>query len=391
MKLSKLLVALLMLSASAFADNGAQEIPLWPAGAPGSEGVTAKELVEPLNKEHNYLKVWNVHQPSITVYLPPKEKATGAAVIICPDDGHRFLAMGHEGYNVAKWLSAQQDADKRARVKADKSFTGKASSGKAAREMGTRVQDEKLYGLKALYDGSGFARVPAGEFLMGSRNGGGDERPVHRVRISRSFEMGKFEVTQAQWEAVMGSNRDAHAEPEKESGAPGEPMVSDNPSHFKGSTLPVENVSWDDVQQFLRQLNRLDSNHRYRLPTEAEWEYACRAGSTKESAGSLDAVAWYTSNSGGQTQPVGQKQPNAWGLYDMHGNVLEWVQDWYAHDYYRNGPATDPQGPESGSYRVYRGGSWYGSAADCRPAFRSFDLPGNRYYSLGLRLVRTAK
>lgn len=257
--------------------------------------------------------------------------------------------------------------------------------------MSVRVQEEKLYGLKALYDGSGFVRIPAGEFLMGSRGGSGDERPVHRVRISKSFEMGKFEVTQAQWEAVVGSNRDAHASPEKGSSAQGEPVVSSNPSHFKGSTLPVENVSWDDVQQFLRWLDKLDSRHRYRLPTEAEWEYACRAGRTKDDAGSLDAVAWYRANSGGQTQPVGQKQPNAWGLYDMQGNVLEWVQDWYGHDYYRNGPATNPQGPVSGSYRVYRGGSWYGSAADCRAAFRSFDLPGNRYYSLGLRLVRTAK
>ncbi len=292
---------------------------------------------------------------------------------------------------IAITVVAQQDVDEHAMVKADKSFIGNAPGGEAAGETGARVQEEKQYGLKALYDGSGFVRIPAGEFMMGSRDGSGDERPVHRVRISRSFEMGKFEVTQAQWEAVMGSNRAAHAEPEKESVALGEPVVSSNPSHFKGSTLPVENVSWDDVQQFLRRLNRLDSRHTYRLPTEAEWEYACRAGSTKGYAGSLDRVAWYQANSGGQTQPVGQKQPNAWGLYDMHGNVLEWVQDWYGHDYYGNSPATDPQGPKSGSYRVYRGGSWYASAADCQAAFRSFDLPGNRYYSLGLRLVRTAK
>lgn len=295
------------------------------------------------------------------------------------------------GALIAITVVAQQGANGQAMVKADKSFIRTAPREQAARETGARGQDEKLYGLKALYDGSGFVRIPAGEFLMGSREGRGDERPVHRVRISRSFEMGKFEVTQAQWEAVVGSNRDAHAEPVKEGGAPGEPVMNGNPSHFKGSTLPVENVSWDEVQQFLRQLNKLDGNHKYRLPTEAEWEYACRAGSAKEHAGSLDAAAWYRANSGGQTQPVGQKQPNAWGLYDMHGNVLEWVQDWYEQTYYRNRPATDPQGPGSGSYRVYRGGSWYGSAADCRPAFRSFDLPGNRYYSLGFRLVRTAK
>lgn len=292
---------------------------------------------------------------------------------------------------IAAAVIAQQVAHERVMAIADKSSIGTASGAEALREISARVQEENLYGVQALYDGNGFVRIPPGEFLMGSRDGGGDERPVHRVRISRGFEMGKFEVTQAQWEAVMGSNRDAHARSEKESGAQGEPVVSDNPSHFKGPTLPVEKVSWDEVQQFLRQLNKLDSRHTYRLPTEAEWEYACQAGSTKDDAGSLDRVGWYRANSGGQTQPVGQKQPNAWGLYDMHGNVLEWVQDWYGNNYYRNGPATDPQGPGSGSYRVYRGGSWYASAADCRAAFRSFDLPGNRYYSLGLRLVRTEK
>lgn len=291
---------------------------------------------------------------------------------------------------IAAAAIAQQVARERAMATA-KNSVGTARGGGAARGMSVRVQEEKLYGIKALYDGSGFVRVPAGEFLMGSRGGGGDERPVHRVRISRSFEMGKFEVTQAQWEAVMGSNRDAHAEPEKENAAQGEPAAGANPSQFKGSTLPVENVSWEEVQQFLRHLNKLDSRHTYRLPTEAEWEYACRAGGTKDYGGNLDAVAWYRANSGDQTRPVGRKQPNAWGLYDMHGNVMEWVQDWYGPNYYRNGSVTDPQGPGSGSYRVYRGGSWYGSAADCRASFRGFDFPGNRYYSLGLRLVRTAK
>ncbi|MEJ7711812.1 MAG: formylglycine-generating enzyme family protein [Pyrinomonadaceae bacterium] len=255
------------------------------------------------------------------------------------------------------------------------------------------VQEEKLYGLSALYDGSGFVRIPAGEFLMGARNGNGDEQPIHRVRINRSFEMGKFEVTQAQWQAVMGSNEDAHARrrPEKEKVAQREAMPNSDPSHFKGSNLPVENVSWDDVQQFLQALNARDSKHLYRLPTEAEWEYACSAGSKGDPDGSLDVTAWYRDNSSSQTQPVGQKQPNAWGLYDMHGNVWEWVQDWYGPVYYKNSPTVDPQGPESGSYRMYRGGSWHSSATDCRLAFRSFDLPVNRSYSLGLRLVRTEK
>ncbi|HVF28549.1 MAG TPA: formylglycine-generating enzyme family protein [Pyrinomonadaceae bacterium] len=266
-----------------------------------------------------------------------------------------------------------------------------ASGSKAEREMRAKAQDEKRYGLSALYDGSGFVRVPAGEFLMGSRGGNNDERPVHRVRISQNFEMGKFEVTQAQWEAVMGGTAGAHAGRGDKKTAEDDAAAGSDPSHFKGSTLPVENVSWEDVQQFLRALNARDSRHAYRLPTEAEWEYACRAGSRGDSAESLNAVAWYRENSQNQTQPVGEKEPNAWGLYDMRGNVWEWVQDWYSPVYYKNSPAVNPQGPESGSYRVYRGGSWHSSATDCGLAFRSFDLPVNRSYSVGFRLVRTVK
>jgi formylglycine-generating enzyme required for sulfatase activity len=253
------------------------------------------------------------------------------------------------------------------------------------------AKEMKPYGLEALLDGSGFVRIRAGEFLMGAKNGLNDEQPVHRVRIGRGFEMGKFEVTQAQWESLMALPQGAHVSSDKEKAAPVKAEKDTNPSHFKGSTLPVENVSWDDVQQFLQRLNARDSKHTYRLPTEAEWEYACRAGSTAEDAGNLDARAWYQANSGNKTHPVGHKQQNAWGLYDMQGNVMEWVQDWYGHNYYKNSPATNPKGPADGSYRVYRGGSWYGSTKDCRQTFRSFDLPVNHYYSLGFRLVRTPK
>jgi formylglycine-generating enzyme required for sulfatase activity len=244
-----------------------------------------------------------------------------------------------------------------------------------------RPQESNLHGMGALLDGSGFVRIAAGEFVMGSRNGKPDEQPVHRVVISSSFEMGKFEVTQAQWEAVM---RRAHAKV-----GPGEAAGSGNPSHFKGPSLPVENVSWNEVQQFLRLLNARDPKHEYRLPTEAEWEYACRAGNTGDYGGSLDAIAWYESNSDGRTQPVGRKDPNAWGLYDMHGNVWEWVQDWYGFEYYEERTSTDPAGPESGSYKVYRGGGWLSNAGDCRASARGFNFPGDRYYYVGFRLVRT--
>jgi formylglycine-generating enzyme required for sulfatase activity len=179
--------------------------------------------------------------------------------------------------------------------------------------------------------------------------------------------MGKYEVTQAQWEAVMGNN----------------------PSRFKGPNRPVEMVSWDDAQAFIAALNRRNDGYVYRLPTEAEWEYACRAGSTGDYAGKLDEMGWYEENAGRQTHPVGQKQPNAWGLYDMHGNVSEWCQDSYR--LYPDGVVTDPQGPSSDSNRVIRGGGWGYAAAYCRSAYRYGLSPGYRDLALGFRLVRTAK
>ena len=217
--------------------------------------------------------------------------------------------------------------------------------------------------------GMEFVRIPAGEFLMGSTSdeARGSEQPVTRVRISRAFELGKHEVTQAEWEAVMGSN----------------------PSRFDecGGDCPVERVSWDDVQGFIGRLNSLEGEARYRLPTEAEWEYAARAGTTADRyAGDLDAIAWYDENSGGRPQPVGQKAPNAWGLHDMLGNVNEWVQDWYGD--YPGGAVTDPGGPGSGSYRVVRGGSWFSFARSCRAPYRLIISPGYRINRLGFRLLR---
>jgi formylglycine-generating enzyme required for sulfatase activity len=213
-----------------------------------------------------------------------------------------------------------------------------------------------------------FVQVPAGEFVMGSESSEAfpDEKPVHRVRITKAFELGKYEVTQAQWEAAMGST----------------------PSNFKGADRPVEQVSWNDAQEFLSKLNERKDGYRYRLPTEAEWEYAARAGTTGDNTGNLDSVAWYASNSGGQTHPVGEKQANAWGLYDMLGNVWEWCQDWYDANYYRNSPAEDPQGPSSGRLRVLRGGSWYDDSRYVRVAFRDRNDPGNRNYIFGFRCVR---
>jgi formylglycine-generating enzyme required for sulfatase activity len=211
-----------------------------------------------------------------------------------------------------------------------------------------------------------FVRIPAGEFDMGSESGDSDEKPVHRVRISKAFEMGKYPVTQGQWEAVMGSN----------------------PSSFKGPDRPVEQVSWNDVQVFLEKLNARGDGYRYRLPTEAEWEYAARAGTTGDSATDADAVTWHAKKSGSQTHPVGQTQANAWGICDMLGNVWEWCQDWYGADYYRKSPGIDPPGPWSGKHRVVRGGSWSSVARDLRASIRNWDLPGYWVNYYGFRCVR---
>jgi formylglycine-generating enzyme required for sulfatase activity len=181
-------------------------------------------------------------------------------------------------------------------------------------------------------------------------------------------------VTQEQWTAVMGKGN--------------------NPSKFKGLSNPVEMVSWNDVQAFIQWLNAKEGHNRYRLPTEAEWEYAARAGTTGaysfgDDEDSLGRYAWYWDNSGEKTHPVGQKQPNAWGLYDMHGNVWEWVQDWYGD--YSSSSVTDPKGPSSGSFygpsRVFRGGGWGSSARFCRAACRLNNSPKLRDDGLGFRLA----
>lgn len=213
-----------------------------------------------------------------------------------------------------------------------------------------------------------FVRIPAGTFLMGSPEGEegrhADEKP-HTVTLTKPFELMTTPVTQAMWEFVMGGN----------------------PSHFKGPDLPVERVSWNDVQEFIGKFNGMLGVTSFRLPTEAEWEYACRAGTTSARYGSLEDVAWYTGNSGSGTHPVGQKQPNAWGLYDMLGNVWEWCQDWYGS--YPDGDTIDPKGPSSGSYRVYRGGSWSLVAWNVRAAYRPYFGPGFRGINLGFRLARS--
>ena len=221
--------------------------------------------------------------------------------------------------------------------------------------------------------------------------GRNQDEVCHEVTITRAFHLQTTPVTQAQWAAVMGAN----------------------PSHFRdeGANRPVENVSWNDCQNFIDKLNSMGA-HVYRLPTEAEWEYACRAGSAGSCAAGdiielscqhdavLDTIGWYCGNSNQTTHSVAQKNPNPWGLYDMHGNVLEWCQDWYAEYGEKklkrvNGnwvtltsPRKDPTGPRSGRDRAVRGGSWFSQARQCRAASRSCWSPDSKRNFIGFRLAR---
>jgi len=212
--------------------------------------------------------------------------------------------------------------------------------------------------------------IPAGRFDMGSLDGNDDERPVHSVAIRR-FELSKTEVTQAQWRAVMGSN----------------------PSKFQGcDDCPVENVGWSDVKEFLKRLNAKTAR-TYRLPTEAEWEYACRAGSRQEycGGGSLDSVAWSSNNSGGKTHPVAGKQSNAFGMYDMSGNVWEWVEDCY-HANYDGAPGDGTAWSAADcTLRVLRGGSWFAEPAYTRASNRVGHEVDFRNSNIGFRVARTLR
>ncbi|MHC4202193.1 MAG: formylglycine-generating enzyme family protein, partial [Planctomycetota bacterium] len=222
-----------------------------------------------------------------------------------------------------------------------------------------------------------FVYVKPGVFMMGGtedpKHGWqGVEKPKHKVAITLGFYIGKYEVTQAQYEAVMGGN----------------------PSKWKEPNRPVEQVTWHEATELCR-LATERTRKQFRLPTEAEWEFACRASSTGRycfgsDEGGLGDYAWYGSNSGGQTHPVGQKKPNAWGLHDVHGNVWEWVADRYAADYYADSPRENPTGPDTGNRRLLRGGSWSNYGRSCRSAFRNHNSPSSRYNSLGFRAALSA-
>ncbi len=240
---------------------------------------------------------------------------------------------------------------------------------------------------EAVFAGIAFVWVPPGSFLMGSAmspqdketrygNAAGlyeNEHPQHEVTLTQGFWIGKYEVTQSQWESIMGAN----------------------PSKFVASDRPVDSVLWAPCQEFLRRLND-STGQDFRLPTEAEWEYACRAGSAAEfcfgdSPGGLPSYGWHAANGAGQTHPVGALEPNAWGIYDMHGNVGEWCQDFADDRYYDYTPAVDPVGPDYSLNRVWRGESWGDAASNCRSTYTmaaATDFQGQYTPRFGLRLCK---
>ncbi len=230
--------------------------------------------------------------------------------------------------------------------------------------------------------GMEFILIPPGNFTMGSSTdepGRYSGERQHRVNLTKAFYLQTTEVTQGQWKALMGNN----------------------PSSYRGcgDNCPVEQVSWEDAQQFIQKLNRKELTDKYRFPTEAEWEYACRAGSVAAfSSGAitelecgrdpnLDVAGWYCYNSGNKIHPVALKKPNNWGFYDMHGNVQEWCQDYFAP--YPYDEVKDPKGPPAGTYKTMRGGIWYSPARDCRSASRFGSAPHYRFLHIGFRLCRT--
>ncbi len=274
-----------------------------------------------------------------------------------------------------------------------------------AKYLGAPVTQTNSIGMKLVL-------IPPGEFDMGSpkerieelkahtdnesfKGMLSGEEPQHRVRITRPFYLGMYDVTQEEYERVVGSNPSDFSAAGK---------ARDKVAGQDTQRFPVENVSWDDAVEFCRKLAKMPeekaAGRQYRLPSEAHWEYACRAGSTGRSSlasgrggipeeddeHELSDYAWFNGNSGGRTHEVGGKRANAWGLYDVHGNVWQWCQDLYDKDYYAKSPADDPTGPSGGSGRVFRGGCWRDTAGYCRSALRSYGNRVSRGNNMGLRV-----
>ncbi len=353
-----------------------------------------------LDEMHNIINRKEVLQKELLVHkddLAEKEKEFAEKEIKRKDEVEALMAELKKDARKQRTEALKQDLRKYEKIIASPSVKGmnveksawKALAVKYPKEAaGLSMGDTKTLQFRVNYGGicnsvgMRFALIQAGTFSMGSpekEKFRSSDEIRHRVTLKKSFYLQTTEVTQAQWVEIMGYN----------------------PSEFKAEEMdrPVENVSWDDCQTFIEKLNKLEKTHKYRLPTEAEWEYACRAGRTsafsngvinEDGCGydpNLDEVGWYCGNSGRRTHPVSQKMINAWGLYDMHGNVWEWCRDWYGK--YPTDPVVDPEGERYGPKRVIRGGSCLNYAEKCRSAYR-FSYPANvKRNNIGFRIART--
>lgn len=274
--------------------------------------------------------------------------------------GEHKIKLSRQGY---------ADYDGSITIKENETTPFSTSLKEASKQATTTISSESSETITVNGVSFTMIRVEGGTFQMGSTTGYDNEQPVHQVTVS-SFSIGQTEVTQELWQAVMGTN----------------------PSYYKGSKRPVEKVSWNVCQTFITKLNQL-TGKTFRLPTEAEWEYAARGGNkskgyTYSGSNEIDDVAWYRSNRSSKTHDVATKSPNELGIYDMSGNVEEWCQDWFSSSYYSSSPTNNPTGPTSGSYRVERGGCCGSTAPDCRVAFRDLDTPANTSNKLGFRLAQ---
>ncbi len=299
----------------------------------------------------------------------------GCGAKLRPTGGPEGLGAGAEDI---KAVVSEQGVEEELKATVEKAV---AAQKECSQTLGSPVEITNSIGMK-------FALIPAGEFMMGSLESdlraADGEKPRHRVRMTEPFYLGVYEVTQAEYEKVMEKNRSWFSK-----GGGG----ADSMSGKDTSGYPVEEVSWDEAVEFCKRLSAKEGK-TYRLPSEAEWEYACRAGTTTkwycgDNEDELGRVAWYGDNSGNTTHPVGAKEANAWGLFDMHGNVYEWCADRYDSDYYANSPPSDPPGSERGEGQVYRGGGWPTVAESCRSACRYGLEAWFRDDYLGFRVARS--
>ena len=357
-------------------------------------GITGSQAQETLWKELNSKAISYMNQAE---YTKAKALLKQALRMAKEEFGHNHPNTAIVMESIAIYYRKTGDEEK-ARLWEErvKKIHTKPGVERPAKEESEGVLGKRENGNKELTEDLGngveleLVWIPPGEFMMGCVPPEAHfEGPVHKVNITKGFWMGKYEVTQAQWNVIIGAN----------------------PSHFKNgkngapqdtSNYPVEDVSWYNCQEFLKKLSQ-KTGKTYRFPTEAEWEYACRSGTTTafhygDSLNSLQANfnGNYPYNDTligphmKKTTEVGYYRPNAWGLYDMHGNVLEWCHDWDARDYYKSSPMNDPQGPSSGENRVIRSGSWTNWAKTCRSASRNSGKPEFSYNYYGLRVVMSS-